>query len=279
MLAAVGSFAVMDATMKGLAGGYSPTQVSTMRALASLPFLLATIAWSGAWRELRMQRPGLHLLRGVLGVIMLSTFVYAIARMSMANTYALYLSAPLIVTALSVPVLGARVSPIRWAAIVIGLGGALIVLRPSTSGMSSLAGLAAALSAVAYSFSAVTINVLAKTDSSRSMVISFTLAMALGSGLFALPSWTDINPQHYWSIALMGLTGALGQYFITEAFSRAAPFVVAPFEYTTIVWAFALDWAIWQVRPTANVLLGSAIVICCGLFIVWEERRGYLALR
>lgn len=275
MLAAVALFAVMDAAMKHLSASYPPLQVASMRALASLPFLLAALTWSGAWRELRMQRPWLHLLRGGLGVAMLSTFVYALSRMSLANTYALYLCAPLLVTALSVPLLGARVSAGRWAAILVGLGGAMIVLQPSTAGFGLLAGIAAAISAVCYAFSAITISVLGRTDSRRSMVFWFVTAMALGAGALAAPAWRSIAVADLPTLALIGLVGAMAQYFITEAFSRAPPFVVAPFEYTAIVWAFGLDWFLWQVLPTAAVLLGGAIVIACGLFIIWDERRSY----
>lgn len=133
MLVAVASFAIMDASMKQLAGSYPPLQVASLRALASLPFLLAALAWTGAWHALRLQRPWLHLLRGVLGIVMLGTFVFAVSRMSLANTYALYLCAPLMITALSVPLLGARIPPNRWLAIVAGFSGALIVLQPGGS--------------------------------------------------------------------------------------------------------------------------------------------------
>ncbi len=276
MLAAVASFATMDAALKMLSGSYPPLQVACLRALASLPFLLAALAWSGGWRELRMQRPLLHLFRGVLGVVMLSTFVYAVSRMSIANTYALYLCAPLMVTALSVPVLGAYVPLTRWIAIVLGFGGALIVLQPDKAGFGSAASIAAAVSAVCYAVAAITISVLGRTDSKRSMVFSFMGAMALGAGLLAAPNWQPVQMQHAPILALIGLTGAFGQYFITEAFSRAQPFVVAPFEYTAIVWAFGFDWFFWQVSPNAAVIGGSAVVICCGLFIIWDERRRYL---
>jgi drug/metabolite transporter (DMT)-like permease len=273
MLAAVALFAVMDASLKQLSASYPPLQVASMRAFASMPFLLGALVWTGSWRELRMRRPGLHLMRGLLGIAMLSTFVYAVSRMSIANTYALYLCGPLMVTGLSVPLLGARVSASRWAAIAIGLGGAMFVLQPNASGFELIAGFAAAVSAICYSLSAITISVLGRTDSNRSMVFSFMLAMALGAGLLAMPSWRPIEARHLAILALIGLVGALGQYFITEAFSRAPPFVVVPFEYTAILWAFSFDWLFWQILPTAAVLLGGAIVIGCGLYIIWDERR------
>ena len=273
MLAAVASFAVMDAALKQLSGSYPALQVACLRALASMPFLLVALAWKGNWRALRMNRPYLQLFRGALGVVMLSTFVFAVSHMSLANTYALYLCAPLMVTALSGPVLGAQVPLTRWLAIIAGFCGAMVVLQPASTGFDAAASIAAAISAVCYAIAALTISVLGRTDSRTSMVFSFTAAMAIGAGVLAAPHWQPVQMQHAALIALLGLAGAAGQYFVTEAFSRALPFVVAPFEYTAIVWAFVFDWLFWQVSPSAPVVLGSAIVICCGLFIIWDERR------
>lgn len=105
------------------------------------------------------------------------------------------------------------------------------------------------------------------------MVFSFMVAMAIGAGVLAVPHWQPVRMQHAPLLALIGLAGASGQYFITEAFSRAPPFVVTPFEYTAILWAFGFDWIFWQVAPGLTVLLGSAIVVGCGLFIIRDEHR------
>ena len=74
-------------------------------------------------------------------------------------------------------------------------------------------------------------------------------------------------------LAATGLAGALGQFWITDAFRRAPPSVVAPFEYTSILWAFAIDWVFWSAKPTARLLLGAGIVVATGLYVVWDERR------
>ncbi len=273
MLAAVGCFALMDAALKTLAGRYGPMQVAFLRALASLPFLLAAAAWSGAWAELRMVRWPLQLLRGLLGVAMLGGFVYAVAELSLANTYAVFLCAPLVVAALSWPLLGERVPLRRLLAILVGLGGVLIALRPTGDGLASLAGLAAAASAVCYALSVVTIRVLGRTDSSRSMVFWFLAVLAVVSGLLSIPEWRPVDASELWMLGFIGLTGALGQYFITDAFRLAPASTVAPFEYTALLWALALDWAIWDVPPDSAVLLGGTIVVAGGLYIIRDERR------
>jgi drug/metabolite transporter (DMT)-like permease len=248
-------------------------QVAFLRALASLPFLLAATAWSGAWAELRMVRWPLQLLRGLLGVAMLGGFVYAVAELSLANTYAVFLCAPLVVAALSWPLLGERVPLRRTLAILVGLGGVLIALRPSGEGLASLAGLAAAAAAACYALGVVTIRVLCRTDSSRSIVFWFLAILALVSGLLAIADWRPVDASQLWMLAFIGITGALGQYFITDAFRLAPASVIAPFEYTALLWGLALDWAIWDVLPDAAVLLGGAIVIAGGLYIIRDERR------
>ncbi len=273
MLAAVACFALMDAALKSLAASYGPMQVAFLRALASLPFLLAAAAWSGAWAELRMVRWPLQLLRGLLGVAMLGGFVYAVAQMSLANTYAVFLCAPLVVAALSWPLLGERVPMRRLLAILAGLGGVLIALRPTGEGLVSVAGLAAAASAVCYALSVVTIRVLGRTDSSRSMVFWFLAILAVVSGLLSIPEWRPVDADQLRTLAFIGITGALGQYFITDAFRLAPAAVVAPFEYTALLWGLALDWAIWDVLPDPAVLLGGAIVVAGGLYIIRDERR------
>jgi drug/metabolite transporter (DMT)-like permease len=273
MLAAVGFFACMDATLKQLSGYYAPQQVTFLRGAASLPFVLIPLALQGAWSELRTTRPALHLFRGFLGITMLVTFIYAVSRLSLADVYSVYLAAPLLATALGVPLLGDRVPPRRWLAILAGLVGVWVILRPSGAGYATVAGLVAALSALCYALNVVTIRVLGRTDSSRGMVVWFLALVTLGAGALAIPGWRAVPLEHVPWIALLGLTGALGQQLITDAFRRAAPSVVAPFEYSALLWAIAIDWTFWSVLPDARVYVGGAIVVASGLYILRDEHR------
>ncbi|HJX22770.1 MAG TPA: EamA family transporter, partial [Steroidobacteraceae bacterium] len=105
MIAAVAVFSGMDALLKLLSAHYPPMEVAVLRGAASLPFMLLPLLVTGRWRDLRMRRFPMHVLRGLLGVVALGAFVYAVRVLSLANAYAVFLSAPLIVTALSVPLL------------------------------------------------------------------------------------------------------------------------------------------------------------------------------
>ena len=122
MLLAVALFSLMDAQLKLLAAHYGPMQVSFLRGATSLPFVLLPIMLRGRLARLRPVNVRLHLLRGALSVLMLASFVYAVRESSLATTYSIFMCAPLVVAALSVPVLGERVARAQWVAIAVGLG-------------------------------------------------------------------------------------------------------------------------------------------------------------
>jgi drug/metabolite transporter (DMT)-like permease len=136
MLAAVAVFSCMDALLKLLSAWYPPLQVAVLRGAASLPFTLLPLVFSGRLGELRPRRWPMHLLRGVLTAVLLGSFIYAVRELSLANAYAVFLSAPLIVAALSVPLLGERGNARTWVAILAGLAGVIIMLRPTSSGLA-----------------------------------------------------------------------------------------------------------------------------------------------
>lgn len=274
MLVAIAFFSFMDALMKGLTVHYPALQVASLRGFASIPFVLAAVAVRGRWGRLRPVNIRLHLVRGVLAIVMLAGFIYALARLSMSDAYSLFMCAPLLVTALSVPLLGEKVRAPQWIAIAVGLAGALVMLRPTGAGFASAGGFAALVAAVAYALAVLTVRKLARTDSTESMVLTFTVLLALGAGVLALPGWVSVEwARDGWLIAGLGLTGAIGQHFVTEAFRHAPASTIAPFEYTAMVWAIAIDFAVWQVLPGALTLVGSAIVIGAGVYLIRRERQ------
>jgi len=274
MVAAVFVFSIMDALMKRLSSHYGPLQVGCLRSVSSLLFLLLPIAWRGAWADLRPKNPAMHGLRGVLGITMLGSFVFAVHRLSMAQTYSLCLAAPLLMTALSVPIQGERVTGHRWLAIAVGFGGVLVILRPwGDSGFSMIAAAAAALATVAYSLNALTLRSLGRGNSSMSLVFWYLLLVSIGCGLLTIGDWRPIQLGDWGWLIGVGLSGTLGQLWLTSAFRRAPPSVVGPFEYTSIVWAFGIDWIFWSVTPSVGLVLGAGIVIASGIFVLLDERR------
>jgi drug/metabolite transporter (DMT)-like permease len=273
MLAAAALFSLLDAGLKHLSEHYPPMQVAAIRGFSSLPLVLAWVAATGAFGSLWRIRWPVHLLRGALGVVMLSAFAYALKRMPMTSAYALFFVSPLLITALSVPILGESVGLGRWLAIAVGLGGVLVVLRPAGEGMLTLAGFAVLLSAACYALSAILVRVLHRTDSSQSMVFWSLLMTGAGAGVLALPQWQPVLATDIWVIAAVGLTGFGAQVAITEAFRTGEASVVAPFEYSALAWAILLDWLVWQALPDGWTFAGAGILVASGVYLVRHERE------
>ena len=272
MLLAVGSFSAMDAGMKVLSTGYPPLQIAALRCLASLPLILVWIGLRGGFRQLLRVRFGLHALRAAMGIVMLASFVYGLRRLPLSEVYAIFFVAPLLITAFAALILGERIEWQRWVAVVVGLGGVLIVLRPTGAGVVTLAGLAVVICAVGYALSAILVRILGRTDTTESMVFWVMVLMGAGATLLALPQWRPIQPQHWIAIVTVGVSGCLGQWAITEAFRIAEASFIAPFEYSALAWGLTLDWVFWQTLPEARALIGAAVIIASGIYLIRRER-------
>jgi drug/metabolite transporter (DMT)-like permease len=273
MLIAVGAFASMDALLKLLSTYYPTMQVSAMRGAASLPFLVLPALFTRQMRRLKPVRWRWHVMRGVLQVLILGAFVYAVRVLSLADTYAIFLSAPLIVTALSAPLLREQVAWRSWVAIGVGLCGVIAMLRPSGSSLMTIGALAALASAVGYAFSALSLRILTRTEETASVVLWPIFVMTVICSAIALQSWVDIRVEHWTWVAATGAVGALGARMLTEAFRAAPASVVAPFEYTALLWGVGIDWVVWSKLPALRVCVGGALVISCGIYLIWHERQ------
>ena len=271
MLLAVAVFSVMDALLKVLAGHYAPMQVAFLRGITSLPFVLLPILLRGRAGRLRIVNLKLHLFRGALSVLMLGSFIFAVRESSLATTYSIFMCAPLVVAALSVPMLGETVGRHRWAAICVGLAGVLLMLRPDGGAWVSIGSLAAVVAALCYSLAVITLRVLSRTDTNESMVFWLMAMLSVGAGLLSIAGWRPLQYADWPLLLGLGVAGALGQYLITDAFRNAPVAVVTPLEYTALVWGVVLDFAIWQVLPGASTLLGGAVVVGAGLYLIRRE--------
>lgn len=277
MLVAVGFFALMDAVLKTLSARYPVLQIAALRGMTALPLVLIYIAARGAWHTVLKVRWPLHLLRGVLGIVMLSLFTMGVRELPLSAAYTLFFIAPLLITALSMPVLKERVPAAHWWAIGVGFIGVLIALRPSgddlQAGFVTVGGLATLGAALCYAIAAVTGRLATRTDSSESMVLWMMVMMAIGAGALALPDWVAIQRGDVSLLLALAITGFCGQLAITEAFRHGQASAVAPFEYSALAWGLGLDWLIWHTLPTLHTWLGAAIVIGSGLYLVRREKR------
>jgi drug/metabolite transporter (DMT)-like permease len=277
MLIAVALFSLMDTAMKLLAEHYPAMQVAALRAMTSLPLVLAYIAWRGAFRNVFQVRWSLHILRGILGVAMLSLFSFGIKSLSLAEAYSIFFIAPALITAMSVYFLKEHVNAARWIAIGVGLIGVVVVLRPTGEGMLTLGGLAVLGAAVFYAVSAIAVRILGRTDSSDHMVLWLMLMMSLGAGVLAAPGWVAIRTADVMLLCGLAVTGFFGQLAVTEAFNKGEPSSIAPLEYTALAWGVGLDWLLWQALPDWYTVIGAAIIIGSGLYLIRHEQQHALA--
>ncbi|MBP7567751.1 MAG: DMT family transporter [Burkholderiaceae bacterium] len=277
MLVAVGFFAFMDAVLKTLSATYPVLQIAALRGLTALPLVFLYIAWRGAWHTVLKVRWPLHLLRGVLGITMLALFTIGVRELPLSAAYTLFFISPLLITALSVPVLKERVPKAHWWAIAIGFVGVLIALRPSgddlQAGFVTIGGLATLGAALCYAVAAVTGRLATRTDSSESMVLWMMVFMAVGAGALSWAEWVPIRRSDALLLVALAVTGFCGQLAITEAFRHGQASAVAPFEYSALAWGLGLDWLIWHTLPSAHTWVGAAIIVGSGLYLVRREQR------
>jgi drug/metabolite transporter (DMT)-like permease len=271
MLSGVAAFAFMDAGLKLLTAHYPSAQVAALRGLSALPLVFLWALYAGGIGQLLRVRWPLHLVRGVLSVAMMITFTFALKELSLAKTYALFFVAPMLIAILSIFLLGERVNRTQWLAIIIGFGGVLIVLKPDTAGFGWAGTLAVLGTALCYSMSSILVKIIGRTDSTQAMVFWMTCMLAIGATLLALPGWKPIAQEHLLIIGGVAVTGAIGQWGITEAFKRAPAASVAPLEYSGLAWVMIIDFAIWSVTPGWRTLGGAAVIIGSGLYLLRYE--------
>jgi drug/metabolite transporter (DMT)-like permease len=147
------------------------------------------------------------------------------------------------------------------------------MLRPSSSSLMTVGALAAFVSAIAYAVSVVSVRVLSKTDSNTSVVFWSMAIMTLVSTLFAIPDWQSIRVEHFGAIAATGALGALAVHLLTLAYRTAPASVIAPFEYTALLWGVGIDWVVWNTLPDTRIYIGGGVVILSGLYVIWRESR------
>jgi drug/metabolite transporter (DMT)-like permease len=270
MILAVGLFSVMDAIVKWLSSTFSTIEIIFFRSVFAFLPLLWVMARSGGISALRISRPGLHVLRCAVGMVSMYLYFVAYKVLPFADAIALGFAAPLFMTALSVPLLGEKVGVRRWSAVAVGFSGVLLMLRPGGE-LFQLAALVPIVAAFTYALAMVIIRQLSRRDGTVAIVFYFT-AFTLIVSAAALP-WTWVTPHGMdwiW-LAAVGLIGGVAQIAMTRAFTMAPVAVVAPFEYTAMLWAVGLGWFVWGTLPDAWTWAGSLVLIGSGLYILHRE--------
>lgn len=269
MMAAIFLFAVMDAMIKWQGATYPVLQIVFFRSAFGLLVTLPAVLRDGR-RLLATRHPVLHGLRSALGFLALILFFAAFTMMPFADVYAISFAAPLAITALSVPMLGEQVGWRRWTAVVVGLGGVIVMVRPGT-GVFDPAALLALGGTLAYALAMILVRRLSRTDSNVAIVFYFGIFSALLSGLtlpfvWRTPAWHDLP----WLI-LIGIVGGSAQLILTQAYRLAPPSLLTPFEYVAMIWAVLFGWLFWSELPDAVFYAGAALVVGSGLYLLHRE--------
>jgi len=260
----------LDLCAKWLLADYPLSQFVFLRSVIGLGIFVGISRWYGGLSSLKTRRWPWHLLRTLLASTAMFGFFFGLSRMPLVNALALAFTAPLIVTALSVPMLGDRVGWRRWAAVLFGFLGAMVVLRPG-SGMLTPASLAVLAAAAAYAGLAVTARKLAATETTYAMSV-YVIAGPMVISAFTLGDrFVSPTPAGWGLFFLAGLCSVGAWVGIVGGYRRAAPAILAPFEYTALIGAAIAGYLIWDEVPDRYVVLGSAIIIGSGLYIVYRE--------
>ncbi|MGQ0565687.1 MAG: DMT family transporter [Gemmobacter sp.] len=295
ILCAVGAslaFSVNDMAIKALSGDYALHQVILFRSLIGMAFLVACILpFHGGLAALRTRRIGAHLLRASFVVTSNLFYFLGLAALPLADTSAIFFVAPLLITALSVPLLGEKVGPRRWTAVGVGLVGVIIMLRPG--GAMQVAVFLPLASALAYAFMHMMTRHLKGTEGAVAMtfyvqalfiVVSGTMGLAFGDGRYADQSDASLAflfrpwiwpPAADWLVFLAtGLGSSIGGLLIAQAYRLGEAGLIAPFEYTAMPLAIFWGLVVFSEWPLPTAWIGIALICGSGLYIGWRETMG-----
>ncbi|HPF79181.1 MAG TPA: DMT family transporter [Alphaproteobacteria bacterium] len=276
MIAGMGAFfmlAVMNVFAKMLSETHHVIEIAFYRNLiATIPFLIWIFIF-GRLDILKINSKPLAIgARSVIGTVSLVTTFAAFAAMPMADTTAFLFTSSLFIPILGIIFLKEKVGPYRWAAVIIGFVGVMIMLSPS--GDINSKGIILALSAAFMHASLQTIlRHLGKFEKPETVTFYFVL---IGTIVAALPLPFVATPPTLHEIPLLfavGLTGALAQFLLSIAFGNAPAAVVTVFNYSGIIWATLFGWFIWSDWPATTIWIGGGIVIASNIFMIWRESR------
>ena len=270
MLTGIAGFAVMDAIIKWMTSDYPVLQIAALRSWFGLPLLCVFALRGGGLEQLRTRRPLAHFGRYLLVLGLTLTFFWALSQMKLVDAIAITFAAPIFITAMSVPLLREAVGLHRWLAVAVGFVGVLIILRPGF-GVFQWAALVVLGSVVFYALLMITTRALTRSESSAALMLYPQLGMAL-TGLVSVPFfWVPPNLADLGLFAVAGCFGSVGVMCVTHAFRLAPAATVSPFEYSALLWATLLGYFVWDELPDRFTLIGAAVVVASGLYIVYRE--------
>ncbi len=292
VVAGVAVFFLQDLVLKFISGGYPLHQAMVLRSLAAIPFMALLVWRDGGMTTLLTRGWRMMLGRGVVMFLAYTTYYLALAALPLATVVAIYFASPLFITILSVLVLREHVGWHRWAAVVAGFIGVVIMVRPGGA-LFDWAAVLPVSSALFYAWGMIVTRKHGGAETAAAMAVygnvvflalALMLAAVFGSGAFAseehkslgflLRGWVWPAPFDLALMLACGPIAAAGLTLLAQGYRIAAANVVTPFEYTGMIWGVAFGWIIWRDLPDPVGWLGIAIIVGSGLYVLWREGRG-----
>lgn len=273
MCAGSAIFPLLNASVKYLSAEFATPQIVWARYLVHMLVLAAVLMPRYGTAIFRSARPGMQVLRSLLLLCSTAFYFFAVGFIPLTTAAAISFTSPFIVTALSPQLLGEKVGLMRWLAVAGGFAGALVVIRPGFDGTHWTAFLVVG-SAGCFALYGITTRWVSGHDDAVTTVFYTALVGAAASSLVGPFFWTTpVEPLHWLLFAGMGVVAGIGHYFVVKAFQYGEASVVAPFGYAQLIGATALGWLIWGDIPDLATVLGTALIIACGVFMGYRESR------
>lgn len=263
-------FTFMFGLNKMLAGQHSVVEIAFYRNALALAFFLFYVSFKGRYELLKTQMPGPMALRVIIGTTGLFLSFWGTQLLPLSNATVLFFASTLIIPVLAIVFLKEQIGLHRWGAIIVGLAGVIIAAQPSAD--VTILGILIALGAACAHAGIQILLRLMRSEHPLTITFYFFLGGAVVSGLL-LPWFAHWpTPESFLILMTIGLVGGTSQYFLTSAFQLAPASLLAPFNYTGLIWATVLDVALWGILPGWPVYAGAVIIISAQLYILHRER-------
>ncbi|MCL6282273.1 DMT family transporter [Ruegeria sp. 2012CJ41-6] len=273
MLAATVIFALQDGISRHLAGAYNTYMVVMIRYWFFAAFVVALAARrsDGVRAAARTEQPGLQILRGLLLAAEVCVAVFGFTILGLIDSMAVFICYPLIIAALSGPILGERVGWRRWMAIAVGCIGVLIILQPG-SGVFNIWAVIPLISALMFALYGLLTRYAARRDSTETSFFWTGVSGAVAMTCVGLWFWQPMAPSDWGWMATLCVSGALGHWVLIKCYEMAEASAVQPFAYFHLLWSSILGITIFGEHLRTSVVIGAALIVAAGLFTLWRER-------
>jgi drug/metabolite transporter (DMT)-like permease len=272
MIAAMAVFTAMDTLSKQLVeAGLPVIEIAWTRCVCQILIMLAITGPAGLGRAARTAQPVRQVLRGALMLGSSIFFVLSLGHLPIATATATGFVSPLFITALSIPLLGEKIGLRRWTAVIVGFAGVLVVVRPGGASFTAAA-LLPILSALTWAGALVLTRRMSGEPTETTFFYSSIVGL-VGTGALMPFTWVTPDLAGLARLAVMGAVGAAGHLLLIRAFRSSEAALLAPFQYTQLIWATIAGVVIWRELPDALTYAGTAIIVASGLYIWARERK------